>query len=114
MDTKNALTSCAVIRELGAAIKEYRISRSMTQQDMAERSGVSLRSVSRFEQGGDIQLGSMIKILFALGLQDNLNLLIPDVSQAPSYYLKKQAPKLFRKKKTEDDPVRTFRWGDEL
>ena len=114
MDTKNVLTSHAVIREMGAAVKDYRINRSLTQQDLADASGVSLRSISRFEQGNDIQLGSLIKILKALGLLDNINLLIPDVTKVPSYYLKKQSPKRFRKRKTEDEPVRTFRWGDEL
>ena len=113
MDTQNVITSKAVVRELGASVKEYRISRGFTQRDLADKAGVSLRSVSRFEQGEDIQLGSFIKILRALDLQGNLNLLIPDVTISPFYYLKKNPPKRVRKRKTEDVPTGTFKWGDE-
>ena len=113
MEIKNALTSRAVIREMGTAIREYRINRSFTQRDLADRSGVSMRSISRFEQGEDIQLGNLIKILQALGLQDNLNLLVPDVTKAPSYFLNKHEPKRCRKNKKAAEPTGPFKWGDE-
>lgn len=112
MDIERSMTSGAVIRELGTQIKNYRISRQLTQRDLAERSGVSLRSISRFEQGEDIQLGNLVKILRSLDLTDNLNMLVPDVAKSPSYYLKSTPKKRVRKKKSDDKTI--FKWGDEL
>ena len=113
MDLQHALTSKAVVSEIATQIKNYRISRRITQKELAEQSGVSLRSISRFEQGADIQLSSLVKILRSLGLLDNLNMLVPDVTKSPSYYLPTTTKKRVRKKKTEvsHEP---FRWGDEL
>ena len=112
MNITTAITSGAVMREMGTALKKYRTSLNLTQKELAERSGVSLRSISRFEQGGDIGFELLIKLLRALGLQDNLSLLIPDVTISPSYYLG-QSRKRVRKKKTDDKTSRVFKWGDE-
>lgn len=112
MDLQHALTSKAVISEIGTQIKNYRISRRITQKELAERSGVSLRSISRFEQGEDIQLSSLVKILRSLGLLDNLNMLVPEVTKSPSYYLPTTTKKRVRKKKAEENNE-PFRWGDE-
>ena len=112
MNIKSAITSEAIIRELGASLKEYRTSREITQKDLAERSGVSLRSISRFEQGEDIKFELLVKLLRALELQENLGLLIPDVSRAPSFYLQKPRQRV-RKKEMAKKAKRAFRWGDE-
>lgn len=112
MNIERSMTSGAVIHELGTQIKNYRISRQYTQKDLAERSGVSLRSISRFERGEDVQLGNLIKILRSLDLVDNLNMLIPDVTKSPSYYLESTTKKRVRKKKNEGKGM--FKWGDEL
>lgn len=112
MNLKGAVTSEAIIREIGVSLKEYRISRKLTQKDLADRSGVSMRSISRFEQGGDIRFELLIKILRALELQDNLGLLIPDVTRAPSYYLNK-APQRVRKSIAGSVADKPFKWGDE-
>ncbi len=112
MDMQHALTSKAVIQEVGQRVKNYRVSRNLTQKELADRSGVSLRSISRFEQGEDFQLSSFVKILRAMDLLDNLNLLIPDTSKSPSYYLKSTTKKRVRKKKETAD-FKPFQWGDE-
>ena len=112
MNIERSMTSGAVIHELGTQIKNYRISRQLTQRELADRSGVSLRCISRFEQGEDIQLGNLVKILRSLDLTDNLNMLVPDVTKSPSYYLESTTKKRVRRKKTEDKTV--FKWGDEL
>ncbi len=108
----DSITSKAVLIELGTKIRNCRISRQFTQRDLAEKSGVSLKSISRFEQGEDIQLSNLIKILRSLDLIGNLNMLVPDVTKSPSYYLEPKERKRVRKKKTEEKPQ--FKWGDEL
>ena len=69
------------IKELGQKIKLYRIMNEMSQQDLEEQSGVSKRSISRLEQGESIQVDNLFKILVALDLGDNIELLIPDMGR---------------------------------
>ena len=78
------------IKELGQKIKLYRIMNEMSQQDLEEQSGVSKRSISRLEQGESIQVDNLFKILVALDLGDNIELLIPDQTKRPSYYLSRE------------------------
>lgn len=107
------LTSYAGIAMLGTRLRNYRIDREMTQQDLALRSGVSLRSIQNFENGRDIQLGNCIKLLIALDLADNLSMLIPDVTTRPSAYLQPEPRQRVRKSKAVAETPATFRWGDE-
>lgn len=99
------------IKELGQKIKLYRIMNELSQQDLEDKTGVSKRSISRLEQGESVQVDNLFKILLALGLGDNIDLLVPDQTKRPSYYLdnKEKKPKRVRKKKDE----KKFKWGDE-
>ena len=98
--------------EISKRIKEYRINISMTQKELADKSGVSIRSISRFENGEDISLSSFLKILKALNLDDRLDMVVPDQSKRPSYYLEseKKRKRASGKKKNNE---KTFVWGDE-
>ncbi len=68
----------SIMAELGERIKQYRIAKGMTQQDLESKSGVSTRSIVRLEQGNSVQLESLVKILMALDLAENFDMLIPD------------------------------------
>ena len=99
------------IKELGQKIKTYRIMKEMSQQDLEDKTGVSKRSISRLEQGESVQVDNLFKILLALELGDNIELLVPDQTKRPSFYLEKTAdkPKRVRKKIKKSE----FKWGDE-
>lgn len=100
------------IKELGERIRLYRINMGITQQKLEEMSGVSQRSISRLEQGASLQMDSFIKILTALQLDGNLELLVPDQRKRPSYYLKEDCRP--RQRATSNkDKKRSFVWGDE-
>ena len=88
------------IKELGQKIKTYRIMKEMSQQDLEDKTGVSKRSISRLEQGESVQVDNLFKILLGLELGDNIELLVPDQTKRPSFYLEKTAdkPKRVRKK----------------
>jgi transcriptional regulator with XRE-family HTH domain len=54
-------------------LRAWRKLRRLTQAQLADRSGVSLATVSRLESGdGNITLESLLRILRALGILDNL------------------------------------------
>lgn len=54
--------------------KEHRL----TQVALAEKSGVSLGSLKRFESTGEISLTSLIKLAFALGYESDINQLFSE------------------------------------
>ena len=99
------------IKELGRKIKTYRVMNEMSQQELEDKTGVSKRSISRLEKGESVQVDNLFKILLALGLGDNIDLLVPDQTKRPSYYLenKENKPKRVRKKTEKTE----FKWGDE-
>ena len=108
VETKSCRTR---ISELGKKLKAYRIMKELSQQDLATKTGVSLRSISRLEQGESVQLETLFKIMTALGLGENIELLVPDQTRRPSFYLENtdDRPKRVRKKVKKND----FKWGDE-
>lgn len=99
------------IKELGQKIKTYRVMSEMTQQELEDKTGVSKRSISRLEQGESVQVNNLFKILLALGLGSNIDLLVPDQTKRPSYYLEntENKPKRVRKRTAKTK----FKWGDE-
>lgn len=99
------------IVELGKKIKTYRIMKELSQEDLSDKTGISKRSISRLEQGESIQVDNLFKILIALDLGDNIDLLVPDQTRRPSYYLENSdsRPQRVRKKRVKT----TFKWGDE-
>jgi len=99
------------IEELGRRIKAYRVMMEKSQQELSDLTGVSKRSISRLEQGDSVQTDNLFKILLALGLGDHIELLVPDQTKRPSYYLGKtdSRPERVRKKTKK----KNFKWGDE-
>ncbi len=102
------------LEELSQRIREYRISADMTQQELADASGISLRTIQNYENHKDIKLDCFIKILMALGLDGNLFTLVPDINSSPVMLLEQSRQKKrqrVRKKKTIEQ--NSFIWGDE-
>lgn len=56
-------------------VKAIRLEHNWTQAEVAERSGVSLGSLRRFEQTGEISLGKLYRISVALLRVNDWNLL---------------------------------------
>ena len=113
MDKK--YSSQGYIDSLGKLVRDYRIEFPLTQQELAEKCGLSLRTIQNLESGKDIRLDSFIKVLMVLGLDRNLSMLIPDVGDRPSVHLKEKEGK--RKQRVRHPKVETtgdFKWGDEL
>ncbi len=65
--------------DIALRIKDIRKRRKLSQQRLAEKSGVSLGSVKRFENTGEISLKSLIKIALALEIDDEISGLFAEV-----------------------------------
>lgn len=108
-----------IVKELGRREKQYRISYPMSQEELSLKSGVSVGSIVRFEKGEGIQFSNLVKILQALGLEKNLDLLLPDPSKSPEIQRKilksntsaeKMRVSKNRKKRSKNPG---WKWGDE-
>jgi len=72
-----------IITALGEQIGQVRLTKNITQAQLAAMAGVSLKTISRLENGENSSLDSFVRVLMALDLQDNLTLLFPDVNIRP-------------------------------
>lgn len=75
----NQKTPKEISNMIASRIRDIRKRKKMSQQKLSERSGVSLGSVKRFENSGEISLSSLIKIAIALNCEDNFDQLFKDV-----------------------------------
>ncbi len=62
-------------KDIAARIRKKRKEKRLSQEALSKRSDVSLGSIKRFETSGEISLTSLIKLAFALGLEDDFDLL---------------------------------------
>ena len=101
-----------MVNNISERIRNYRIAYPLTQAQLAERSGVSLRSIQLFENGADIRWNNLVKILSALDLDDNIQMLVPDVTERPSYHVKQNdIRKRVSKKQVKKLQQESFTWG---
>ena len=59
-------TPYEISQEIAVKAKERRMRKKLTQMQLAERSGVSLGSLKRFEHTGEISLSSLLKLAVVL------------------------------------------------
>ena len=64
---------------IASRIRSIRKRRKISQKRLSEKSGVSLGSVKRFEQSGEISLISLTKIAIALEIEGELEDLFEEV-----------------------------------
>ena len=72
-----------ILKEIGNRIKDIRISKSMTQKELALNAGVAHSTVIRVENGEGANLDNLIKIIRILGFAQNFDLLIPEQEMTP-------------------------------
>jgi len=97
----NSLSNTAIVQEIGKRLKEYRLKKRYTQQELAEKAGISLFSVAQIERGNAVSISILLPVLRVLRLLDNLELLLPEIGISPIELLKLKGktPKRIRPKK---------------
>lgn len=79
----SAATSTQIESAICEQVEKIRLSRNITQADLANEAGVSLRTIGRLEKGEGVSLDTFIRVLIALKIQQNLETLLPDPSVRP-------------------------------
>ena len=84
----NGLSNSAIVQEMGKRLKEYRLKKKYTQQELAEQAGISIFSVAQIERGSPVSISILLPVLRVLRLLENLELLLPEIGLSPVELLK--------------------------
>ncbi len=86
-----ATSGSDLIRYLGRKYSLYRKRMGYKQKDVAEKSGLSVFTISSFENGSStgITLASFIKLLRAIECLDEIDKLLPELPESPRALFKK-------------------------
>ena len=103
-----------ILKELGERIKDLRIAENMTQNDLADRSGVSVKTICRIEKGDNLSVMNYLNVLRALGILENLQLVVPEKRVSPGELHKRGKKRERVSAKQKRQVTRHFKWGDEL
>ena len=76
-------TSDQIEAALCKRLENIRLSRNITQIQLADEAGVSPRTIGRLEKGQGVSVDTFIRVLTALGIQQNLEALLPDPTVRP-------------------------------
>ena len=101
-----------ILKEIGMRIKQYRISLNITQVDLANKCGTSISTVVRMENGEDSKLSNYLKIMNALSLSQNIDILIPEL-QPDFKALFEQKPPRQRVKQRATKNTSGWVWGED-
>jgi transcriptional regulator with XRE-family HTH domain len=90
----------SILQRIGAAVREHRLRKNITQKMLAERSGISLTAVKHLERGVGATLGSFVQACRTLGIDGWIAEIEPHDELSPIAYadaLKKAAQKKRRR-----------------
>jgi putative transcriptional regulator len=110
--------SIATSEQIGIALCKQlgniRLTRNLTQAQLAKESGVSIGTIRRLEAGQVVSLDTFIRILMALGLQQNLKTLLPDPTIRPVERVSLDGSERKRARPVQENgESSTWTWGDE-
>ncbi len=77
------LSDAEILAELGGRLRRYRLTQNITQAELARHAGLSTRTIRNVEQGDDIQLSTIIRMLRALGRLEVLDAFLPRPTVSP-------------------------------
>lgn len=95
-------------------LEKIRLTRNLTQAQLARQAGVSLRTITRLEKGEGISLDTLIRVMSALELQSNLQTLLPDPDIRPIERVLTGGSERKRARPLKpNQPTSAWTWGDE-
>jgi len=101
-----------LLKEMGERIRDIRIAKNLTQEEVAEDIGVSLSTIKRIESGTGSTLENFLRILRYFNLTQNLEVLIPTQQQSAEEIYRNVSKR--QRARKEKQTITEFKWGDEL
>ena len=105
-------SSTAIASALCKRLEEIRLSKNISQAQLAKQAGVSRSTMTRIADGKSISLDSFVRVIKALGLADHVSALLPDPTVRPVELVKHKGQHRQRAsgKRKQAEP---WSWGDE-
>ena len=66
-------TPIEILHALGVRLREQRLAQSLTQRELAQMAGLSLGALRKLESDGQCSLETLVRVVQALGLLDELD-----------------------------------------
>lgn len=101
---KTSHTPSELEAQIGESLKKLRLSRNIDQQTLAERAGISARSLRSLENGGGSSLKSLVSVLRALDRDDWLTTIAPIATVNPMTMVRNAAPRQRARKRAAKPP----------
>ncbi len=82
-------TPIEVMRGVAERAKKLRLDKNITQTDLAQRAGIAVGTLKRFERTGEIQFNHLLRVMLVLGRLDEFdNLIVQNPAPASLFDLK--------------------------
>lgn len=72
-----------LLRSLGQRLRRARLRRNLSQEQLAERAGVNRTTVSEFERGASTSTLTLVQVLRALEMLEELDGFLPEPGPSP-------------------------------
>jgi transcriptional regulator with XRE-family HTH domain len=112
-------TDDTILKDFGERLSHHRLNRNQTQAAVAREAGIAVRTVSKAENGHLIDTRSLVRMLRALGLLDNLDAFIPAPRISPIAlseargHVRERASGYRGRARPENKPAGEWTWPDE-
>ena len=101
----------ALLQQIGERLAGLRLARNLTQEELAERAGLGLRTVQRLETGAAAtQLSGFLRVCRVLGLLEGLEVFVPESPPSPIEQLKLQGRRRRRASSARNEPPAAGKW----
>ena len=80
----NDMTEIEILQKIGARMREIRLEQNMKQKELAEKSGLSMFSISQMETGHNTSVQSLVQVLKALNRLDMIEPFLKDKEIDPA------------------------------
>jgi transcriptional regulator with XRE-family HTH domain len=82
-----------IVADLGERLRALRLGADLTQAAVADKAGVSERSLRDLESGQGSTVETLVRVLKALGVQDLIGAIAPRPAISPMQLLQKKTPR---------------------
>jgi transcriptional regulator with XRE-family HTH domain len=123
MTIEQNLTDQALLQLIGARLARLRLSKNLTQQQLAEQAGLGVRTVQRLELGeAATQLSGFVRVCRVLGIVTQFDALLPEPAASPMAQLtqlkraghprKRASGRKSTRQPTAHEPQKKWTWGE--
>jgi len=106
------MTDKEALVEVGSRIRQKRLNKNMTHNELVDQTGLSRTTISKIEKGDSGSFLNIIIILRALDSIDQLDLFLPAALVDPATMAKLEGRKRQRASKKKADTDTAWEWGE--